>query len=161
QPATAAALAERLLAAFAPDFDVDGQRLRIGLSIGCAVYPTDGPDAKTLMVNADAALYRAKAETRGSVLFYKPEMGARLRERHALQEDLRKAVENDELVLHYQPQVRMTGETVGFEALVRWQSPKRGLVSPGEFVPLAEESSLIIRLGEWVLRETCREAASW
>jgi predicted signal transduction protein with EAL and GGDEF domain len=161
QPATATALAEHLLAAFSSDFDIEGQRLRIGLTIGGAVYPADGPDAKTLMVNADAALYRAKAETRGSVLFYESEMGARLRERHALQEDLRKAIENEELLLHYQPQVRMNGEIIGFEALVRWQSAKRGLVSPGAFVPVAEESYLIIALGEWVLREACREAASW
>jgi diguanylate cyclase (GGDEF)-like protein/PAS domain S-box-containing protein len=161
QPAAATALAERLLAAFADDFEVEGQRLRIGLSIGGAVYPTDGTDAKTLMVNADAALYRAKAETRGSVLFFEPEMSARLRERHALQEDLRAAVARDELLLHYQPQVRMDGEIIGFEALVRWQCPKRGLVAPAVFIPVAEESTLIIPVGEWVLREACREAASW
>jgi diguanylate cyclase (GGDEF)-like protein len=157
----AAALAERLIASFADDFEVEGYRLKLGMSIGGAVYPTDGTDAKTLMINADAALYRAKAEFRGTALFYQVELGSRLRERIALQEDLRSAIERGELLLHYQPQVRLTGETIGFESLVRWQCPKRGMVSPAAFIPLAEESSLIITIGEWVLREACREAASW
>ena len=161
QPEAAKALAERLLAAFTDDFEVEGRRLQIGLSIGGAVYPTDGTDAKTLMVNADAALYRAKAEARGSVLFFEPEMSARLGERLALQGDLRSAIAHGELLLHYQPQVRMTGDTIGFEALARWQSPTRGMVSPATFIPIAEESGLIIPIGEWVLREACREAASW
>ena len=161
QPAAAAALVERLLAAFVDDFEVEGQRLKLGMSIGAAVYPTDGTDAKTLMVNADAALYRAKAEFRGMALFFEPEMGARLRERHALQEDLRSAIDRGELLLHYQPQKKISGETIGFEALVRWQCPKRGMVAPDTFIPVAEESSLIIPIGEWVLRQACREAASW
>jgi len=161
QPAAAAALAERLLAAIVDDFEVEGQQLRLGLSIGGAVYPTDGADAKTLMVNADAALYRAKAETRGTAMFYKPEIGDRLRERHAMHEDLRSAIDRGELLLHYQPQLRMSGETIGFEALARWQCPKRGVVLPDTFIPIAEESSLIVSLGEWVLREACREAVSW
>jgi diguanylate cyclase (GGDEF)-like protein len=161
QPAAAAALAERLLAAFVNDFEVDGRQLQIGLTIGGAVYPTDGTDAKTLMVNADTALYRAKAEMRGSVLFFEPEMSARLGERLALQGDLRLAVARGELLLHYQPQVRMSGETIGFETLLRWQCPTRGPVSPATFIPIAEESGLIVPIGEWVLREACREAASW
>jgi diguanylate cyclase (GGDEF)-like protein/PAS domain S-box-containing protein len=161
QPESASALSDRLLAACVEDFEVEGQRLKLGMSIGAAVYPTDGTDAKTLMVNADAALYRAKAEFRGMALFFEPEMGARLRERHALQEDLRSAIDRGELLLHYQPQVKMSGETIGFEALARWQCPKRGMVPPGTFIPIAEESSLIIPVGEWILREACREAASW
>jgi diguanylate cyclase (GGDEF)-like protein/PAS domain S-box-containing protein len=161
QPAAAAALAERLLAAFVDDFEVEGHRLKLGLSIGGAIYPTDGTDAKTLIINADIALYRAKAEARESVLFFEPQMSARLHERRTLEEDLRSALERDELLLHYQPQKKMSGETVGFEALVRWQCPKRGMVSPGVFIPIAEESDLIVRIGEWVLREACREAASW
>ncbi len=161
QPAAAAALAERLLAVFADDFGVEGHRLKLGMSIGVAIYPADGADAKALLTNADAALYRAKAETRGAALFFEPEMGARLRERLALQEDLRLAIDRGELQLHYQPQMKMLGETIGFEALVRWQCPKRGMVLPGTFIPIAEESSLIIPVGEWVLREACREAASW
>src|SRR5664279_2273789 len=113
------------------------------------------------MVTADATLYRAKAEFRGMALFFEPEMGFRLRERHALQEDLRSAINRGELLLHYQPQKKMSGETIGFEALVRWQCPKRGMVAPGTFIAVAEESNLILPLGEWVLREACREAASW
>ena len=161
QPAAAAALAERLLATLADDFEVEGHRLKLGMSIGIANYPTDGIDAKTLMINADAALYRAKAETRGMAMFFEPEMGVRLHERYALQEDLRLGINRGELRLHYQPQVKMSGEAVGFEALARWQCPKRGMVPPGTFIPIAEESSLILSLGEWVLREACREAASW
>jgi diguanylate cyclase (GGDEF)-like protein len=161
QPAAAATLAERLLATFVDDFEVEGYRLTLGATIGGAVYPTDGTDAKTLMINADIALYRAKAEARESVLFFEPQMSARLHERRTMEEDLRSALERDELLLHYQPQKKMSGETVGFEALVRWQCPKRGMVSPGVFIPIAEESDLIVRIGEWVLREACREAASW
>jgi diguanylate cyclase (GGDEF)-like protein/PAS domain S-box-containing protein len=161
QPPAAEALTKRLLAAFVEDFKVEGHQLKLGLSIGVAIYPTDGEDAKSLMANADAALYRAKAEFRGAALFYEAQMGVRLRERNAMQEDLRSAIDRGELLLHYQPQMKMSGETIGFEALVRWQCPKRGLVSPGTFIPLAEESSLIIPVGEWVLWEACREAASW
>ncbi|MEP7030957.1 MAG: bifunctional diguanylate cyclase/phosphodiesterase, partial [Pseudolabrys sp.] len=161
QPAAAAALADRLLSAFTDDFLIEGTRVRIGLSIGGAVFPIDGTDAKTLMVNADAALYRAKAEVNTSLLFFEPEMGVQLQERHALQQDLRLSIDRGELHLHYQPQVRLDGETFGFEALARWQCPKRGMVPPGTFIPVAEEYGLIIPLGEWVLREACREAASW
>ena len=161
QPMTASALANRLLAAVADDFEIEGLRLRMGLSIGVAVYPTDGTDAKLLMNNADAALYRAKAEMRGSVQFFDREMDTRLHERRALQNDLRLAIDRGELTLHYQPQLRIAGGIIGLEALVRWQCPKRGMVAPGTFIPIAEESSLIISVGEWVLREACREAASW
>jgi diguanylate cyclase (GGDEF)-like protein len=151
---------DRLLAAFADDYEVDGHRLRQELSIGVAIYPADGTDAKTLMNNADAALYRAKADEADSVIFFEVEMSARLRERAALQADLRLAIQNNELRLHYQPQLKMTGEITAFEALARWHSPKRGMVPPSAFIPLAEESSLILLMGEWVLREACREAAS-
>jgi diguanylate cyclase (GGDEF)-like protein/PAS domain S-box-containing protein len=159
--ATLSYMTERLRAAFVKDFDVGDRRLPQALSIGVAVYPADGADAKTLMNNADAALYRAKAQGPGSIEFFKAEMATRLRERAALQADLKAAIERNELRLHYQPQVKMTGEVKGFEALARWQCPKRGMVPPSEFIPLAEESSLILLLGEWVLREACREAASW
>jgi diguanylate cyclase (GGDEF)-like protein/PAS domain S-box-containing protein len=161
QPAAAATLAERLLATFEDDFEVEGYRLTLDATIGGAVYPTDGTDAQTLMINADVALYRAKAEARGSVLFFEPQMGTQLHERRALEMDLRSAIERDELFLHYQPQKTMSGEALGFEALVRWQCQTRGMVSPGVFIPIAEESNLIIEMGERVLREACREAASW
>jgi diguanylate cyclase (GGDEF)-like protein len=161
QPASAAALGESLLAAFADDIDVDGQRLRIGLSIGVAVYPADGADAKTLICNADAALYRAKDEGRGAIRFFDASMDKRLRERRALQHDLRSALERGELSLHYQPQARIGGEITGFEALARWRHPEHGAVPPMTFIPIAEESGLIMPISEWVLREACREAASW
>ena len=161
QPAAASDLAERLLAATADDVEVGGLKLRIGLSIGAAIYPTDSTDLGRLMNNADAALYRAKSEARGTLRFFEAEMDTRLRERLALQNDLRTAIDRGELRLHFQPQLRMSGETTGFEALVRWQCPKRGLIPPKTFIPIAEDSSLIIAVGEWVLREACREAASW
>jgi len=154
-------LTERLRVAFASDFDIGEHRLPQALSIGVAVYPADGADSKTLLINADAALYRAKAEGSGTAAFYKTEMTTRLRERAALQADLKNAIQQNELRLHYQPQLKITGEMMGFEALARWHCPKRGVVPPSEFIPLAEESSLILLLGEWVLREACREAASW
>src|SRR5262245_8477536 len=161
QPAAAEALAERLLASVTDDLDVNGQRLRTNLSIGVAIYPADGSDAAALLANADAALYRAKQEGRGTIRFFESDMDKRLRERRALQHDLRSAVENGELTLHYQPQALIGGEIVGFEALLRWHHPSRGNVPPNTFIPLAEESGLIITIGEWVLREACREAASW
>jgi predicted signal transduction protein with EAL and GGDEF domain len=150
-----------MLEALHEDICIDGRDIRIGATIGGALYPKDGVDAKSLMINADIALYRAKAEARGVLLFYDANMGDRLRERRALQDDLSLAVARDEFVLHYQPQKTMTGETIGFEALLRWRCSKRGLVMPGAFIPAAEETGLIGPVGEWALREACREAASW
>jgi diguanylate cyclase (GGDEF)-like protein/PAS domain S-box-containing protein len=161
QPAIAEALAQRLLAEFAIDFLIDGQRLRNATSIGVAIYPTDGNDAITVVGNADAALYRAKAEGRGSVRFFEAEMNAHLRERRAMQRDLDAAVANGEITLHYQPQMRIGSAITGFEALARWKHPERGWVPPNVFIPLAEESGTILPMGEWILREACREAASW
>lgn len=113
------------------------------------------------MLNADLALYCAKAEFRGSLLFFDAEMGERMRDRRALQQELAGAIEAGELALHYQPQQTMAGETIGFEALLRWNSGRRGMVPPSTFIPVAEESGLIAQLGEWVLRAACREAARW
>ena len=161
QPTSAAALAERLLAAVADDYNVAGQNLRATISVGVAIFPEDGQDAQMLMGNANAALYRAKADGRGTVRFFEADMDKRLRERRALQHDLRAAIERGEFSLYYQPEARMSGEVVGFEALLRWQHPVRGMVPPEAFIPLAEESGLITTMGEWILREACREAASW
>jgi predicted signal transduction protein with EAL and GGDEF domain len=161
QPQQAATLADRLLACVTEEMEIEGQRLRLGLSVGVAIFPTDGEDQQTLLANADAALYRAKAAGRGVVQFFEAHMDRQLREGRALQHDLRLAIERGELSLHYQPQARMAGEVVGFEALVRWTHPTRGMIPPTRFIPVAEESGLIIPLGEWILREACREAASW
>jgi predicted signal transduction protein with EAL and GGDEF domain len=161
QPAEVESLAERLLATVTEEFRLDRHSIRVGVSIGIAIYPTDGTDPAALLANAEAALYRAKADGRGSIRFFEADMDLRLRQRRALVHDLRIAIARDELVLHYQPQARIDGEVIGFEALVRWLHPQRGLVLPATFIPVAEESGLITQLGEWVLRAACREAASW
>ena len=161
QPATAEALAERLLASVADEFVVADQQLRISLTIGVAVFPGDGTDPATLLANADAALDRAKSEGRGMIRFFEADMDKRLRERRALQHELSLALSRNELTLHYQPQATIRGGIVGFEALLRWNHGSRGMISPGTFIPIAEDSGLIVPIGEWVLREACREAASW
>jgi diguanylate cyclase (GGDEF)-like protein/PAS domain S-box-containing protein len=161
QPTAAAAVADRVVALLADDILFEDKKLRAGVSVGIAIFPADGDDASTLLGNADAALYRAKAQARGSIRFFEAEMDMQLRERRALQHDLQSALAEGEISLHYQPQVRVGGETTGFEVLIRWNHPTRGFISPADFIPIAEESGHIIALGEWVLREACREAASW
>jgi diguanylate cyclase (GGDEF)-like protein len=154
-------LADRLLATIEDGFDIQGQRLRVGLSIGIAVFPKDGRETSALLSNADAALYRAKAEGRFGMRFFEPDMDRHLRQRHALQLDLRSAIDRNELLLHFQPQAEIAGGVFGFEALLRWQHHQFGLVPPQTFIPLAEGNGLIVPIGEWVLRCACREAASW
>ncbi|WP_246767917.1 bifunctional diguanylate cyclase/phosphodiesterase [Bradyrhizobium sp. CCBAU 53340] len=154
-------LAERLVETIGRELEVDDYLSHVGLSVGIAVYPDDGIDAATLLANADSALYRAKREGRGRVCFFETAMDRELRDRRLLQHDLRHALEQNQLEVYFQPQARMDGEIIGFEALARWNHPMRGLVPPDQFIPLAEESGLIIEIGEWVLREACREAASW
>ncbi|WGR90819.1 EAL domain-containing protein (plasmid) [Bradyrhizobium sp. ISRA443] len=161
QPSGVMTLVDRLLAASSEEFEIDGHRTYIGLNIGVAIYPADGTDPETLVANADAALCRAKADGRGMVRFFDADLDVRLREKRALHQDLNAAVSEGQLVLHYQPQAKIGGAVIGFEALLRWQHPIRGFVSPGVFVPLAEESGAILAIGAWVLREACREAASW
>jgi len=161
QPAGAAVLAERLQAVLADPIELHGHQLRTAFTVGIAIYPADGDNESALLANADAALYRAKSEGRGSIRFFEPDMDMRLRERRALQQDLRSAIERNDLELHYQPQGRLGGEIIGFEALVRWRHAQHGMVPPSTFIPLAEESGLIIQLGEWVLRQAIAEAASW
>jgi len=161
QPATAQAVAKRMRASMANDIVAGGHSVQLGISIGFALFPGDGEDATTLIGNADAALYRAKREGRGAIRCFTPAMDQQLRQRRALQHDLRLAVERNELTLNYQPQAHTGGEIIGFEALARWHHPKRGWISPAEFIPIAEDSGLIVEIGEWVLREACRQAASW
>jgi diguanylate cyclase (GGDEF)-like protein len=163
QPESGRVLAERIRDAMRDEFQIDGKELRVGLTCGISLYPRDGNDPTSLLANADVALYRAKAEARGSVRVFEPEMDQQTRDRRALHLDLSHAIENHQLSLYYQPLVRAgdDGNVTGFEALVRWHHPMRGFVSPGVFIPIAEESGLIMEMGEWVLREACREASSW
>ncbi|WP_210251912.1 amino acid permease [Hyphomicrobium album] len=161
QPLAAQALANRLLQAVSTPFDIQGQHIPIGLSIGAAVYPNDGADTFALLANADAALYRAKESGRRTVRFFDPDLDRRLRDRFALQLDLRSALDRKELLLYYQPQAKIDGRVFGFEALARWNHPTRGMVPPTEFITLAEQNGTIVEIGAWALREACREAASW
>jgi diguanylate cyclase (GGDEF)-like protein len=161
QPAAAEALADRLLKSMAEPFEIRGQKIPIGLCIGVATYPKDARDPLTLQASAAAALHRAKVDGRQMVCYFDAKMEQRTRERYALQLDLRSAIPHDELILHYQPQATIDGEALGFEALIRWRHPRLGLQAPGSFISLAEQNGSVIEIGEWVLREACREAASW
>jgi diguanylate cyclase (GGDEF)-like protein/PAS domain S-box-containing protein len=166
QPAAGKALAEQLAEALANEFPIDGKSVRIGVTTGISVFPHNGSDAASLLANAGAALFRAKAKSRGSIGIYEPEMDQQIRDRRVLHQDLSLAIKNGELSLYYQPQAMSrhtvaSSEVIGFEALARWLHPVRGFVPPGDFIPLAEESGLIVEMGEWILREACREAASW
>jgi len=162
QPTEATMLATRLIEAIGAPYDIDGHQVVVGLSIGISVAPNDGTDPDQLLRNADMALYRAKADGRGSYRFFEQAMDARMQARRALELDLRKALAGNEFELFYQPLVNIRrGEVSGFEALLRWKQAQRGMVMPLDFIPLAEETGLIVPLGEWVLRAACTEAATW
>jgi len=161
QPATAERICGRLMDALSAEIRVDGHAIHASCTIGISIYPQDGADVETLIANADAALYRAKAEERGTARFFEAAMDQQIREKRALQRDLVTALENNECQLYFQPQAATRGDIIGFEVLARWHHPGRGMVPPGVFIPLAEETGLIGAIDEWVLREACREAASW
>jgi diguanylate cyclase (GGDEF)-like protein len=158
----AAALAGRLIEAVSEPFLIDDHHVAVGLSVGIAVAPGDSDDPDDLLKAADLALYRAKNDGRGTYRFFEPEMDARAQARRLLELDLRAAVGRGEFELYYQPIVAMrTEEIIAFEALVRWRHPTRGLLPPADFIPVAEETGLIVPLGEWILRQACADAAAW
>ena len=162
QPQGAIILAERLIESMAKPFDIAGHQVVIGTSIGVALAPSDGEETEQLIKSADMALYRAKTDGRGVFRFFEPEMDAKMQARRTLELDLRRAFLKSEFELFYQPLVDLESNQVsGFEALIRWNHPTRGLVPPTDFIPVAEEIGLIVPIGEWVLRKACHEAADW
>jgi diguanylate cyclase (GGDEF)-like protein/PAS domain S-box-containing protein len=154
--------ARRMLKAVAEAHSIEQHDLHVTTSIGVSVYPDDGLDAETLIKNADTAMYQAKEHGRQSYQFFKPAMNVRAVERQSIEESLRRALERQEFALHYQPKVNLsTGEITGAEALIRWTHPIRGAVCPAEFIPVAEDCGLILPVGNWVLREACKQARAW
>ncbi len=155
-------VAQHMIDGMNQPFTLSGQDIYVGASIGIALYPDDGLTPERLLSHADAALHDAKVQGRGRLRFFSQQMSQKARERLTLETELRRAIEREELQIYYQPQFEFTSrEITGLEALIRWKHPTRGLILPGEFIPLAEESGLIISLSEWVLRDVCAQIARW
>ena len=156
------ALSERLIKAIDAPFDIEGHQVAISVSVGIARAPIDAHDGVELLKVADIALFRAKADGRNTYRFFDFAMHGQIQARQALERDLRRAVRQNEFVVHYQPLVNLeSGQIIGFEALIRWNHPERGIIAPADFIPFAEETGLIVPIGEWVLQEACEEAARW
>jgi diguanylate cyclase (GGDEF)-like protein len=154
--------AKRILHSVAEAHPIELHDLHVSTSIGVSIYPDDGLDAETLIKNADTAMYQAKENARHSYQFFKPAMNIRAVERQSIEESLRRAVERKEFRVHYQPKINLSrGEITGAEALIRWTDPARGPVPPGRFIPVAEDCGLILPIGNWILREACRQARAW
>jgi diguanylate cyclase (GGDEF)-like protein/PAS domain S-box-containing protein len=157
-----ARLAGRIVEAMAEPFEVEGHQIVLGASVGIALAPGDGLSAEQLLKHADMAMYRAKSEGRAGFRFFEPEMDVRLQERRRLELDLRRALAAGEFTLYYQPLLNVADDRIsGCEALIRWRHPTRGLVLPGDFIPLTEEIGLIVPLGEWIIRQACEDAAGF
>jgi predicted signal transduction protein with EAL and GGDEF domain len=162
QPADAGNLAHRVIEAISKPYQIDGNQLVIGTSIGIALGPHDGSDPALLMRNADLALYRAKEEGRGTFSFFEPDMDAQMQARRSMEADLRTALASGQFELYYQPIFNVvTSKVTSVEALLRWNHPTKGMILPAMFIPLAEEIGFIIPLGEWVLKQACKAAAQW
>jgi diguanylate cyclase (GGDEF)-like protein/PAS domain S-box-containing protein len=158
----AAKVARRILAKLAKPFHLDNHEVFVGASIGITLCPSDGTDSDTLLRNADSAMYHAKSQTKNNYQFYEQSMNEANLQRLSLENSLRRALERDEFRLYYQPQMDLrTGQIVGMEALIRWNHPEKGMVSPAEFIPLAEETGLIVPIGRWALRTACFQAKAW
>jgi diguanylate cyclase (GGDEF)-like protein len=160
--ADAAVSAAKIITELKKEHTLGEHRLRITVSIGISTYPDNGEDADTLIKNADTAMYHAKQSGRDNYQFFRPDMGLNAVERQSLEGQLRYALERQELLLHYQPKVNLkTGAITSVEALVRWQHPERGLLLPGQFLTIAEDTGMIQEIGQWVLREACRQTREW
>ena len=162
EPTDAAALSKRIRKSIIKPYQIEGHQIVTDISIGISIAPFDAEEADPLLRNADMALYGAKADGRGTYRFFEPEMNTRMKARRELEMDLRKALVGKEFELYYQPLVNLQSNDVNaFEALLRWNHPKRGMISPADFIPVAEETGLIVPLGEWVLKAACYEAIDW
>ena len=158
----AAVVARRILQEMPKTHDLEGHSISVTTSIGISTFPADGEDAEILMKHADSAMYHAKDTGRNNYQFYKESLNAAVLERFSIEQDLKHAIERDEFVLHYQPQIELsTRKIIGAEALIRWMHPQKGMVPPDEFIPLAEESGLIVEINKWVIQTACKQNKQW
>jgi diguanylate cyclase (GGDEF)-like protein len=162
KPENAAIVARRILKRMPTTHNLEGKQISVTSSIGISVYPEDGSDAETLLKHADSAMYHAKQNGRNTYKFYKKSLNAEVLERFTLEHDLRLAIENQEFILFFQPKINLvTRQIVGAEALIRWMHPQKGMIQPDQFIPIAEESGIIVDINKWVIRESCRKNIKW